>query len=110
MTGGRLRGHELWQPSDSILELHALAAPSGFFDDLDPDGAGVAWSPRTVMVPVTVGRPECFLQNFAGGRASHDNHGADGDVLKDHRHTFVLGIFGHGLGLRAEVVEEVCWR
>ena len=51
-----------------------------------------------------------FFQCLAGGDASHDDHGADGDILKDHRHAFVFDFFGHRLGLGAEVLETVCWR
>ena len=42
--------------------------------------------------------------------ARHDDHGADGDILKDHRHAFIFDFFGHLLGSWSEVMELVCWR
>ena len=57
-----------------------------------------------------IGRAKRFLQYLAGGDARHNNHGADGDILKDHRHAFIFDIFRHRLGLGAEVLEVECWR
>ena len=57
-----------------------------------------------------IGIAKRFLQYLAGGDARHDDHGADGDILKDHRQAFIFDIFRHRLGLGAEVLEVDCWR
>ena len=67
-------------------------------------------SPRSIVVTMMIVIAKRFLQCLAGGDASHDDHGADGDILKDHRQAFIFDIFRHRLGLGAEVLEAVCWR
>ena len=66
-------------------------------------------SPRPIVVMMMIVIAKRFLQYLAGGNASHDDHGADSDILKDHRHAFVFDFFGHRLGLGAEVLEVDCW-
>jgi hypothetical protein len=72
-------------------------------------GGASAWSPQLTATTRMVMRTERFSQDVGGGGTGHDNHGAVGHILKDHRRAFVDAIPRHHLGLRAEIVEEVCW-
>ncbi len=59
---------------------------------------------------MVIGGAECVSENLAGNSACHDDHGAECDILHDHRDTLVLAIPRHHLGLGAKVTEVVSWR
>jgi len=52
-------------------------------------------SPLYAPAVVMVVPPEYFSDYLACGNAGHDDHGAEGDVLHNHRHPFIAAILGH---------------
>ena len=61
------------------------------------------------MTMMMVSLAEGFLQDFAGGVASHDNHRTKCHILQDHSHAFVSALLRHELGLIAKGMKWVCW-
>lgn len=53
---------------------------------------------------------EDFPNHLCGREASHDDHRAEGNVLKNQGKAFVAALFRHHLSLGAELIEMVCWR
>jgi|SRR5579872_3042199 len=75
-----------------------------------PGGADAAWSPRPAVASVMLGRTESISQHLGGSGTGHDDHGAEGDVLENHRHAFAAAVLRHLLGLWTQLAKAICRR
>jgi hypothetical protein len=63
-----------------------------------------SWSPRPVAATVLIRHAESIPENLASSDSRHDDHGAEGDILQNHRQPLIFAILRHHLGLGAKVV------
>jgi len=59
-----------------------------------------------ILVKMTEG----FVQYFASGVASHDDHRTERNILQDHRHAFISALLRQKFGLIANRIKRICWR
>jgi hypothetical protein len=92
-------------PPIDVCGERQLCVPGGLLPVIGLGGVSTAWSPRPATAPLMIRRAECLSQDLAGGGTGHDNHGTEGNILKNHRQAFVATIFGHHLGLWPKVLK-----